>query len=344
MAAKAVLKMTDQAGEATITDVARAAGVSLMTVSRALHQPQKVTAKTRAKVHAAIERLGYVPNAMASGIRSKTSNTVALLIPNMQNPLFSATAHGIIQQLRARNMSVLISDVGYAPEEEERVVAELLTRRPNGIVLHSTTHTVNTRDMLRRAKVPVIEIGDLCSDPIDSVVSYSNEQAAFVMTEHLVNRGYRNIGFVSLRTRDNDRSMKRRQGYLRGLEAAGLEPQSRNMIETVSGYSAGARALVALMERDPPVDAIFFSGDVHAVGAVLESNRRGWRIPADVAIAGFDDYEIAEHIHPSLTTLTIPRVEIGQRTGEMIIARLDGESSGGEVLNLGFSLSIRSST
>ncbi len=330
--------------EATIGDVAQAARVSLMTVSRTLHQPQKVAAKTRERVHAAIAELGYVPNAMASGIRSKNSKTVVLLIPNTQNPLFAATAHGIIRQLRSRNISVLICDVGYSMEEEERVLAGLLPRRPTGIVLHSTSHTSGTREMLRRSRIPVVEIGDLCKDPIDSVVSYSNEQAGFVMSEYLVNRGYRNIGFVGLRIRDSDRAAKRRRGYLRALEQAGIAPNPQYILETTSGYGAGARALVSLVERSPAVDAIFFSGDVHAIGAVLESNRRGWKIPENVAIAGFDDYEIAEHIYPSLTTLTIPRVEIGERAGEVILSRLDEESAEPTILNLGFSLSVRSST
>jgi LacI family transcriptional regulator, gluconate utilization system Gnt-I transcriptional repressor len=336
--------LDQRSGDVTIEDVARRAEVSLMTVSRTLRQPELVAAKTRERVFSAIKELGYVPNAMASGMRSKTSNTVAMLIPNMKNPLFSATAHGIMQQLRARKISVLISDVGYSVEDEERVIAGLLTRRPNGLVLHSTTHSQNTRDMLRRSGIPVIETGDLCEDPIDCVVSYSNEQAGYVMTEHLLNRGYTNIGFVSLRTRGNERAMKRRAGHLRALREAGVEPLPENLIETEPGYHAGARTLVALMERRPRVDAVFFSGDVHAIGAVLECNRRGWSIPGDIAIAGFDDYDIAEHIYPSLTTLTIPRVEIGERAGELILNRIDGLSRDKVVLNLGFSLSIRSST
>ena len=210
--------------------------------------------------------------------------------------------------------------------------------------MHSTVHTPTCAQLLKRSGIPVIEVGDLTDDPIDSVVSYSNQDASRVMTRHLIDRGRRRIGFVMLDSRDNRRVEARLAGYRRALSDADLAFDPDLVREAGPGFQAGGRALVSLVAQEPAPDAVFFSGDVHAIGALMEAQRRNWAVPDRIAIAGFDDHEIADQIVPPLTTLAIPRDEIGRRAAELILGRIDGTIAESQRQNLGFSLTVRGST
>lgn len=325
-------------------DVARAAGVSHMTVSRVFKDPDKVSAKTIERVRSAAVELGYVPNSMASSFKSSRSTLVAMVVPSIKNSLFAATIQGVSKQLRSRGYHLIVSDSGYDLAEEESTITALLTQRPCGLIIHSTIHTPMCTQLLQRAGVPVIEVGDLAEHPIDSAVSFSNKEASRAMTRHLLERGRKRIGFVMLDLRDNCRVEARMAGYQQALSDAG-RAYDENLVRAVApGFQAGGQALVSLMGQSPVPDAVFFSGDVHAIGALMECQRRGWSVPDQVAIAGFDDHEIADQIVPPLTTLAIPRDEIGRCAAELILGRIDGNVASHESQDLGFSLSVRGST
>ena len=185
---------------------------------------------------------------------------------------------------------------------------------------------------------------DLRKQPLDMVVSYSNFAAAEAMTQHLIGRGRRRIGFVSAHRRDNDRAQARRRGYAAALQRHGIAEDERLVLETSLGLRQGAEALAELASRDPKLDAVFFAGDVLAAGALFECQRRGWPVPARLAIGGFDDQEIATEISPALTTISVPRREIGRRAAEMLLARLNGRAVQPGVVDVGFALKIRAST
>lgn len=328
----------------TIGDVAAAAGVSMMTVSRSIREPDKVSEATRAKVQNAIARTGYVVNSSASALKSRRTRVVAIIVPSIRNSLFSATIQGLARRLRERNYSLIVADSEYDRQEETRLLADLLSQRPCGLVLHEMVHTDEALSLIKRTGVPVVEVGDLADDPIDSVVSYSNRAATKAMTEYLIARGYQRIAFVSLPVSFSDRSAARQQGYKEALSDAGMILDPSLILEAESGYEAGTRAISRLMEIDLGVDAVFFAGDVHAFGALFECQRRGWRVPHDIAIAGFDDYELAQQVVPGITTLSIPRVAIGEHAADIIIDRSEGNLESHQAINLGFSVLPRGST
>ena len=328
---------------ARMRDVAEAAGVSLMTVSRALREPQKVSEETRSAVLEAIQKIGYVPNSIAANLASARSTVVGQIVPSIQNSLYADTVKGTADILRTAGLHLLIADSGYSLEEEEALIGAFLSQRVCGLILHNTDHTPKALQMIERAGVPVIETGDIPRRPIDMVVSYSNMAASRAMTRHLVERGYQNIGFVSLNTSINRRARERQRGYLAALKAMGRRSDARLILETEPGLAAGAQALLDMVERVPEVDAIFFAGDVLAIGALFEAQRRRWKVPQRIAIAGFDDLDILQHTVPKLTCLRLPRLAIGRRSAEALLDRLDGGSARGRH-DLGFEIIQREST
>ena len=204
------------------------------------------------------------------------------------------------------------------------------------------THGAQRRHVAQ-CGIPCVEVGNLVRNPIDMAVGFSNHDAGLMMTEYLIARGYRRIGFISLPVKDNERVTERLAGYHAALTRAGLEAKPAYVSESRPGLIGGAEAFVRLVEAVPRLDAIFITGDVLAPGAVLAANRRGWDIPRRIAIAASDDDEIQESVSPPLTTLRFPRYEIGRRAAGMLLDRLQGRSSGSAVLDLGFQLIERAS-
>ncbi len=339
-------RSTDRNGaqRARMSDVAERAKVSLMTVSRALREPDKVSEATRKRILEAVEAVGYVHNRLAGNLASNRSNVVGLIVPSIKNSLFAETIQATADVLAKADFHLLIAESGQQAEEEERLIAAFLEQRVSGIMLHNTTHTARARSLIRKAGVPVIETGDLSRDPLDITVSYSNYEAAKAMTRYLLRRGYGRIGFVSLETRHNDRARERRRGYLAALESRGVQADPSLILSVPPGLAAGRGALLDLMALKPRPDAIFFAGDVLAIGAAFECQRQGWRVPQDLAIAGFDDLDILQHMTPTITSLRLPRREIGENAANILLQRITGEESAVVEKDLGFDIVQREST
>lgn len=331
-------------GLARMQDVARAAGVSTMTVSRALKDPAKVSAEVLARVQAAVQAVGYLPNRLAGSLSSRRTSLVGLVVPGIENSLYSTTIQAVSEVLRRSGHQLMIADSGSDPREEEALIGAFLAQQVAGLILHSATHTEAARAMIRRAGVPVVETGNLPEAPLDMVVSYSNHDAARAMTLHLARLGYRRIALVTLPSAENDRSRDRQRGYRAALAEAGLPADPRLVLERPPGLESGAEAVARLVEADAPADAIFFAGDVLAVGALLECQRRGWSVPQRVALAAFDDLELLGHLQPGITTLRLPRAQIGRCGAEMLLDRIQGRSTERRIVDLRFEIIQRGSS
>ncbi|MHA1566914.1 MAG: substrate-binding domain-containing protein, partial [Alphaproteobacteria bacterium] len=216
--------------------------------------------------------------------------------------------------------------------------------RPAGIVVTGQAHSEHGRSLLQRLRIPVVEAWETGSTPIDIGVGFSNFDACYEMTRGLLASGYRNIAFVSAPTAANDRAMGRRQGYLAAMREAGISPPPNWIREAEFSFSHGAEAMAELADTHPDLEAVFFANDILAIGALTECQRRGIRIPDDIGICGFDDVELAALTVPSLTTVRIPRYEIGRRAAKMVLSAgiTDGPSE--RVIDLGFEIISRAST
>ena len=328
---------------ARMTDVAKLARVSAMTVSRALRNPEVVTIKTLKRIEAAIEATGYLPNRIAGSLSSQRTNVIGLIVPSLRNAVFVQTIQGVADGL-GQAFDLMIAHSGYTLKGEEAAVVAFLSQRVCGMILHNTKHTPRVRRLIREAAIPCVETGNLGSRPIDMAVGFSNRDAARAMTEYLIDQGYSRIGFVSLPLKDNDRAAERRSGYLAALETHSITADPALMREAPPGLRSGGEALVHLVESGRGLDAVFLTGDVLATGALLEANRRGWKVPQKIAIAGSDDDEFQETVSPPLTSIRFPRYEIGRRAAGMIADRVLGRSTGRVVLDLGFEIIRRAST
>lgn len=331
------------AGPIRMSDIARAAGVSVVTVSRSLNHPDKVSADTRKRVIEAMERAGYVPDQVAGSLVTRKSHAIGLVIPTVTNSLFADTIQGISEVLEPRGYQLMIGSSRYDPDVEQALVRTLLSRRCDAVILTGVTHTEGTRRLLEKSGVPVVEMWNLCDDPIDTLVGFSNFEAARQMTLHLGRRGYRNIAFMGGDTAQNDRTTHREEGYLAALDELGLARVPDRIERGSFDFRNGARGLRALLERCPEIDAIFTASDVLAVGAIFECMRAGWPVPGRVAIAGLDDSVIAGEVVPALTTVRIPRHQIGLRIGEVLLDRLEGRRSAAARIDLGFEIISRES-
>lgn len=325
----------------TMSEVAGIAGVSPITVSRALRTPNKVAPETRERIAAAIAELGYVPNQVASSLASRRTTLVAAIIPNISNPLFSSAIEGLSDVLRARGYHLMIGNSGQSPAEEEAVISTFLHQRPCAVFLHQTRHTPRAREMLLRADVPVVEVGDLVARPLDMVVSYSNRRAGREMTRYLIDAGHRRIAFVS--SPFTDRARERQRGWLSEIRRSGLPDDEDLRLTLPSEFGSGAQAVATFLALPTPPDAVLCSSALVAVGAIFECRRRDIAVPDRLAVAGFDDNALAVEVEPPLTTVRFPRHEVGRVAAEALLARLQGGAPSSARVDLGFEIVRRAS-
>lgn len=325
-----------------IEDVAALAGTSAMTVSRALRLPGKVAPETLARIMAAVDRLGYVPNLSASSLASRRSGILAVLVPTIGNSVFSETVRGVADAVGAADLHLLIGDFGYSEDKQRKLVRALVGRQPDALVIVGAVHDEAMRTSLRRQAVPVVETWELSSDPIDMVVGFSNFDAGAAVGRHLAERGRRRCAFVGA---TESRARARLAGYQTALAAAGVPPPETE-VPTDLSIEAGRNAFARILARAPDLDGIFFATDVMAVGGLLECQRRGIEVPGRIAIVGLGNLEMGRQMQPALTTIEIPAYAMGRRAGELILARLakDGRPPGERIIDLGFSLLARETT
>jgi LacI family gluconate utilization system Gnt-I transcriptional repressor len=327
-----------------LRDVAARARVSTMTVVRVMRMPEKVAAKTRARVETVLAATGYTPDLLARGLAMNRSGVVAAIVPLLTNSLVAEVVQGLSSRLEAEGIHLLIASSGFCAQREEALVRAFLSRRVDGIFLTGTTHTDETRMMLTSARIPVVEGGNLTRRPIDMVVGFSNKQAARTVTGHLAERCTDGpIGFIGAQTRDNDRARDRLAGFRATMRHLGRPIATDLVIETDLDMVSGAAAADSLITRHPALRGVLCSADAIAAGVLFAAQRRNIAVPERLAIASFDDIEIAGLVRPGLTTIRVPRRRIGETAGEMIVRRLAGATVDAPRVDVGYELVVRGS-
>ena len=310
----------------TMKDVARAAGVSVMTVSRAFRTDGSVREETRDAILAVAEQLGYVFDATAANLRSQRTDFVAITIPSLNNANFADTVRGLSAVLSEHGLQVLLGYTDYDVAQEERLIEQLLRRRPEAIVVTGGRHTPRGRRLLENAGIPVIETWDLPMEPIGHVVGFSNAAAMRAVVDHLVGLGHRRIAFIGGDTDGDTRRADRRRGFIAAMQAHGLD--ASRLIgagQPPISMREGADAMARLLAERPDTEAVVCVSDLSAFGALTECQRRGVRVPGDIALAGFGAYEIAGICVPPLTTVNPFPVRIGEETARVILDVLAGD-------------------
>jgi LacI family transcriptional regulator, gluconate utilization system Gnt-I transcriptional repressor len=304
----------------TMADVARHAGVSSMSVSRALKDGSLVSDATRERIFKAIDELGYVLDLSAGSLSSKRTGFVAAIIPSINNSNFSDTARGITDQLEHTGLQLLLAYNEYSVEREEQLIEAMLRRRPEGIILTGGIHTDKARRMLENSGIPVVETWDLPQSPIDQVVGFSNEEAMALLVKALAAKGYRKFAYVGGTTERDTRGNQRRAGFQAAIAELEL-PEGRVVSFGVPPISMeqGAQAMGVVLEQWRDTQVVICVSDLSAFGALMECHRRGLSVPGDIAIAGFGNYEVAACCHPRITTVDIECYEIGRQAAISLI-------------------------
>ncbi len=197
----------------------------------------------------------------------------------------------------------------------------LLRHRPVGVMLTGSAHLDETRKLLRQAQVPVVETWDIPTDPIEQSVGFCNVSAAAALYEHLYRQGYRRIGYIGGASVLDHRGQQRQQGYLQAVTALGAgEPRVMEYGESPITMSHGGESVKRLLEKWPDTEAVMCVSDLSAFGAIMECHRQGRRVPADIAIAGFGDFEVSRYCTPTITTVSVDPYGIGRRAGQLLVA------------------------
>ncbi|QUG76748.1 LacI family DNA-binding transcriptional regulator [Erwinia sp. E602] len=324
----------------TLEDVARLAGLSPMTVSRAINKPQVVRPATVARVMAAIQATGYIPNLLAGGLASRRTRLIAVVVPQINNSMFVDTVQAISDRLAARGYQMLLCVTGYSSDNEAETVNTILSRRPDGMVLTGIHHHAELRKTLLNAALPLVEIWDLTPTPLDMLVGFSHEKIGQRIGEYCLQRGYRSLGLVWAGDR---RAQLRRRALAEVLQGQpGCRLQGVNAPVPTS-LGAGRQGLSQLLAAGQRFDAIVCSSDTLAQGVIMEAQARGLRVPEDLAVIGFGDLAFAEHNQPAITTVAIDRLKMGELAATLLADKIEGQAPAEAVVDLGFTLRVRES-
>ena len=315
--------MSTHRTQVKLSDVAAAAGVAPMTVSRVLNTPEQVAPETAERVRQAIERLGYVPNLLAGGLSSRKSRIVAAIIPTVASPIFAASLGAFTDELDAAGYHVVLGLSGYGPGNggEEALVAAILGRRPDGLLLTGTEHSPATRRRLALAGVPIVEIWDLAGEPADMIVGFDHHAVGAAVAALYLGQGYRRFAAVGA---DDTRAIARRRGFTEALP-----PELLLMDEVLpapASMQGGRNAVAKLPLCSEPI-AMFCSSDLSAAGAVIEAAQRGIAVPEQLAVCGFGDLEVGRAMHPAISTVSVDGAEIGRTAAHCLLARLQGREA-----------------
>jgi LacI family transcriptional regulator, gluconate utilization system Gnt-I transcriptional repressor len=339
-------------GRATLADVAQAASVSPITVSRALRGERAVDPELVARVQAAAGRLGYVPDPAARALASRHGTQVALLVPALSNALFVDLVEAAQRTLARAGYQTLIAVTHYDPLEEEQLMRGQLLHRPAGMLVTGFDRSDATRALIAGSGVPCVHLMETSPAPGVYSVGLSQADASLAMTRHLLERGRRRIAFAAAQL--DPRTLQRLEGWRQAMREAGLyaptlewlnpAPSSIGLGGVMFEQIMGQTPLEQVMGQAPPVDAVFFCNDDLAQGALLAALRLGIPVPQRVAVAGFNDLTGSDQMLPTLTTVRTPRAEIGTAAAEMLLALMRGEPVRTPCVHLGFELVVRGST
>lgn len=305
----------------TLREVSEASGVSEMTVSRVLRNRGDVSEATRQKVLAAAKELGYVPNKIAGALASQRVNLVGVIIPSLSNMVFPQVMMGISEELDATDLQPVVGVTDYLPEKEEKVLYEMLSWRPSGVIIAGLEHSEASRAMLKSAGIPVVEIMDTDGTPIDAMVGISHRRAGRIMAESILKAGYRRIGFMGTKMPLDHRARKRFEGFTQALAKAGVEIADQEFYSGGSALAKGREMTQAMLERTPDLDFLYYSNDMIGAGGLLYLNEKGIDIPGQIGLAGFNGVELLEGLPRRLATMDACRHEIGRTAARIIASR-----------------------
>lgn len=329
-----------------IRDIARLAGVSVATVSRALAKPNVVRPATIEKVMRTIEALDYSPNAVASSLRRQRSDNIIVVVPNIHNPFFSGVVQGIENIAHDNGYKILLGETQDNQERLDRYTAMIASRGADGLILLGSLLPSVVQDSLADGKpspIPIVLACERFEGLMSPTVEIDNIAASRLATEHLLELGHARVATIT-GPAGNSLSIDRLQGYRSALRRHRIRFDRALVVEGDFSIGSGYEGMTALLQRSPRPTAVFCANDEMAIGAQKAVRDAGLTMPGDVAVAGFDDIRFAQFAAPPLTTIAQPTVEIGETAMRLMIRALSATAVPGERIILPHQLIVRAST
>jgi LacI family transcriptional regulator, gluconate utilization system Gnt-I transcriptional repressor len=306
-----------------ITDVAAAAGVAPMTVSRVINTPDRVSPETTARVRAAIDRLGYVPNLIAGGLSSRKSRMVAAIVPTIAHPMFASVVQAFSDSMRHAGYQVMLSISGYGDIDDEALFRALLGRRPDALLITGSGYTPGALQMLIEARIPVVEIWDVSSRPIDMLIGFDHARVGAEVAAHFSAKGHQRYAVLCA---SDARAQARARGFTGAASRSGGTIVLEQVATAPSTIAAGRTAMRALLPFLDQRCALFCGSDLMAFGAVTEARVQGVSIPHQLAVCGFGDFELSAMNEPSITSVSLEGAGTGRSAAALLLRRLAGEA------------------
>ncbi len=333
----------------TIKDIAKAAGVSHTTVSRALRGHAAISKETAGRIRQIADELGYVPNSVARGLKTNRSGALGVIVRRIVDPYFSEVLSGIEETLYAEGYSLFLAASNRDPDREEAIVRAMSERRVDGVIICSTQVGEAHRQQLERFGVPTVLINNQAAEDITHSVYHDDAFGSSQLTKHLLKLGHTRIAYMS-NVRGGRTTEERKQGYAEEIRKHGLLLRPEYIVNGSNGLAeGGAVGTIELLDLAEPPTAIVCYNDVMAIGSIRTMVEAGLRIPEDCSVTGFDNIELAAYTNPPLTTFDQPKYELGRQAALMMLRLLDkqGDETGklsSDILTLRGQLILRNST
>jgi LacI family transcriptional regulator len=306
------------AARVKLSDVARDAGVSAATVSRAIAQPELLSPETLARVRASAQRLGYLPDGAARALASGRSMTIGAIVPTLDSAIFARALQAMQATLAQSGYLLLVASHEASPAAETQAVRALLGRGVDGLMLVGAERAPETTALLRTSGLPVVLTW--CGDGHFTAVTIDNAMAGRLAAQHLISLGHRRIGMIVGHLQFNDRQRARLAGARLALEEAGLSLPDSLVVEQSLTLAGGRAGCAMLLDLDDRPTALIGGIDLFAIGCLEEAHARGMAVPDDLSVVGIDGLDMSAHVSPGLTTVHVPTGRIGNLAAQTLIA------------------------
>ncbi len=326
---------TEKPQRATLRDVATLAGVSEISVSRVMRNAPNISDGLRERVMDAANTLSYTPNRLAGALKNQSSNLVAVVLPSMSNDVFSTVLDGIDAVLDEHGLNAVLGLSEYDRDRELRVVRDLLSWSPMGIILTGLHHDETVAGMIAQLDIPVVQIMETEGRPLGSAVGMSHTKAAETAADFLFAKGYRRFGYIGAWSERPNRSRARRLAFEARLASMGAPLVAATILEERSSALAGSAATADLRARHPEIDCIFYANDDLALGGLFHALAEGIDVPNALGLMGFNGIGTGKATPLPLSSIQTPRYEIGAMAARLIL-RDPGEAD--RVVDLGFEI------
>lgn len=327
----------------TLKDVARRANVSDISVSRVMRNAPNISQSLREKVMEAANELGYTPNRLAGALKTKSSNLVAVIVPSMSNAVFPEVIDGIDSVLSPAGLQPVLGITQYNREREIQIVRDMLAWAPMGLIMAGTDHDPAVVQMLKQQRIPVVQMMDIDGEPLQVAIGMSHINAAREVAKHVVERGYKRIGYIGAWGERPDRSKARRLAFEDELKNLGVLLAASMICDEHSSVLLGKSAMEQFTKNHPELDCVFFANDDLAVGATLHCMGTGIKIPDEMALVGFNGIDVGRALPIQLTSVQTARFEMGRETADALLKLHNGKDIP-RIHDLGFKLVVGQST